>query len=207
MRYFIPADTVDLAMTTCQVCGAETRGNFGRGRPQMYCSGACKQRAYRAALKLPVELTALPRWVRWDLRRRGDRMTKVPLTTSGRLASSTDPTTWTTFSAARHSTVGKGYGFMLGAGIGCIDLDHCIEDGHIQPWASEIIAACPATFMERSQSGEGVHIFGLLDEGPGRRRGQIEVYSHARFIAMTGDRLHGAPARLGDLQEVRSMLA
>ena len=189
------------------MCGAEFLANSGRGRPSMYCSAACKQKAHREASKLPAELTALDRWVRWELRRRGERMTKIPLTTSGRLASSIDPATWTTFSAARHSTVGKGCGFMLGAGIGCIDLDHCIKDGHIQPWASEIIAACPATFMERSQSGEGVHIFGLLDEGPGSRRGSVEVYSRARFIAMTGDRLHGAPARLGDLQEVRSMLA
>ena len=194
-------------MIECKMCGAQFAGNFGRGRPSMYCSAACKQRAYRAASKLPAELTALPRWVRWDLRRRGDRMTKIPLQINGRLASSIDPATWTTFSKAQRSAVGRGVGFMLGAGIGCIDLDHCIEDGQLQPWAREIIAACPATFMERSQSGEGVHIFGLLDEGPGSRRGSVEVYSRARFIAMTGDRLHGAPARLCDLQGVRSMLA
>ena len=193
-------------METCRACSADIKGQSGPGRPQMYCSAACKQRAYRESVKLPREMTSRDRWVRWTLLRRGERLTKAPLQLSGRLASSTSSLTWTTYRKARASSIGRGVGFMLGAGIGCIDLDHCIIDGELQPWAREIIDACPATFMERSQSGEGVHIFGLLHEQPGRRRGNIEVYSRARFIAMTGARVYGAPATLSDLSSVRSML-
>ena len=193
-------------MIACRTCGVEFVPNVGRGRPSAYCSNACRQKAYRESVKLPREMTAQDRWVRWALVHRGDRATKMPLRLSGRLASSTDSRSWASYAAAKASTVGRGLGFMLGGGIGCIDLDHCIVDGQIETWAREIIDASPSTFMERSQSGNGVHIFGVLPEAPGRRRGNVEVYSRARFIAMTGDRLYGSPASLADISMVHSML-
>ena len=122
------------------------------------------------------------------------------------MASSTDPSTWSTYADALEATHGAGLGYMLGDGVGCIDLDHCIAGGEIEPWAREIIDSCPGTYVEVSQSGEGVHIFGLMPEAPGRRRGNIEVYSKARFIAMTMNRMHGAPAALADISHIRTML-
>lgn len=151
-------------------------------------------------------MTEKARWIRWELVNRKGRATKVPLTIADRAASSTDSGTWSTFTEAHDSTVGAGLGFVLGDGVGCIDLDHCITGGVVADWASAILDRCPPTFIEVSQSGEGLHIFGLLPEGPGRniRRGDaaVEFYSAGRYIAMTGDRFGGAPSSLADLSEV-----
>ena len=61
----------------------------------------------------------------------------------------------------------------------------------------------PETFIEVSQSGNGLHIFGLLPESPGRNKGNgVEVYSVGRFIAMTGNRYDSAPSSLADISEL-----
>lgn len=176
-----------------------------RGRVAKYCSGRCRVAAYRARKaaepKLPREMTSLERWVR--------RQGKRPLTVRGAAASVTNRRTWASHEAAVSSQRGDGIGFVLGAGVGCIDLDDCIVGGKVEPWAQEILDRCPPTYVEVSMSGRGLHIFGLLPEGAGRgQRGgdRIEWYSVGRYIAVTGDRFEGAPARLADLREVVASL-
>lgn len=172
----------------------------------LYCATRCRvagnRRRAREATTFPLELVSKPRFVRWDLRARNGKATKVPLTVSGRAASSTDPGTWVSFDTARSSTVGRGFGFVLGEGVGCIDLDDALEAGVVAPWAQLVLDANPHTFVEVSQSGNGLHVFGLLDEGPGRkiRDGRnIEWYSVGRYIALTGVRFGAAPSRLAPL--------
>ncbi|SEI44972.1 Bifunctional DNA primase/polymerase, N-terminal [Arthrobacter sp. yr096] len=119
---------------------------------------------------------------------------KRPVTISGKSASSTDPATWSSFAAAKSSAAGVGLGFVLGDGIGCIDLDHCFEGGKLAAWARDAIDVIsePIIFAEVSQSGDGVHVFIEASEGPGRviRDGRnIERYTTGRYIAVTGDRL------------------
>jgi primase-polymerase (primpol)-like protein len=140
-------------------------------------------------------MTSLPRFVRYTSR-------KVPRTVAGSSASSIDPATWSSYAAAEASTVGEGIGFVLGDGIGCLDLDHCISNGELEPWADVLLAANRNTYAEISRSGEGLHIFGYLPEGPGRlvRDGRnIEVYSTGRYIALTGNRFGQSPATLANL--------
>lgn len=77
---------------------------------------------------------------------------------------------------------------MLGDGLGCWDLDHCFDGGRLVPWAAEALASIDSPlWVERSMSGEGLHVFVRAAEAPGRR-GRVEFYSRARFIAVTGDR-------------------
>lgn len=74
---------------------------------------------------------------------------------------------------------------MLGDGIACIDLDHCVEpDGALSPLATRVLADNPHAWVELSLSGTGLHVWGLLPEGPGRTSPGLEVYSRARFIAL-----------------------
>lgn len=167
-----------------------------------FCTQKCGVYYRRKLAKLPTELTSKARFVRWKLAERRGKTTKVPLTTGGRAASSTDPATWVSFAEARSSAVGAGLGFVLGEGIGCIDLDDAITDGAVAPWAQAVLDANPHTFVEVSQSGNGLHVFGLLKEGPGRkiRDGRnIEVYSVGRYIALTGARFGNAPSKLAPL--------
>lgn len=117
------------------------------------------------------------------------RIKKRPVVIDGGAASSTDPSTWDAFDAVQEGA-GDGFGVMLGGGLGCYDLDHVsVED------ALAFIAAIPeeVLYVERSLSGEGVHIFISAEECPGWKRVvdglSVERYTQGRFIAVTLDRL------------------
>lgn len=167
---------MDCVKWECEECGRPL-DVFKAGRPSRYCSSACRQRAYRRrkAVKLPDDMLAARRWVAADGKR--------PVMVDGSPASSTRSETWTDHSSVERNP----FGFMLGAGFACIDLDYCLNQrGRPYPWAQEIIKSAPGAYVERSVSGRGLHIFGLLPEGPGKRVGRVEYYSTARFIRMTG---------------------
>lgn len=178
--------------TTCEQCHAPLAISTRQGRPRRFCSDACKMKAYHArkrTKRIPAEMTRRKRWVRHDERKR-------PLTVHGWLASSTRRSTWTTFQRVLDSEVGTGFGFVLGDGIGCIDLDHCVDarTGAVLPWAQRVIDDYRprALMVERSMSGTGVHIFMPMVNAKGWRKphpegGSMEVYSRDRYIAMTGD--------------------
>ena len=176
-----------------------------------YCSNSCKMKAYRSRKRssevFPKRMRDSDRWLRWERVRRGPRVTKRPVAVSGRAGSSTNPETWSDYETAKTSKLGHGIGFALGEDIGCIDLDDAIVDGQVQDWAQDILDQLPSTFIEVSQSGNGLHIFGLIPERPGRNTGRgVEVYSAGRFIAMTGDRFDNAPSRLADLSSLVSRI-
>ena len=113
---------------------------------------------------------------------------KRPIQVDGSPASSTNPATWSTYPKVLKSKAGDGFGFMLGDGIGCYDLDNALEDGAVKPWASDIIDAIeePVVYVEKSVSGRGLHVFVELAEQRGTRRsvgdGSVEKYSYGRFI-------------------------
>lgn len=95
-----------------------------------------------------------------------------------------------------------GVGFVLnGDGVACVDLDHCVNpDGSLDPWAREVLALAPRTYVEVSPSGSGLHVFGFASVGVGRRLGLVEVYDRARYMTVTGRVFRGAPSRLADMQ-------
>lgn len=133
----------------------------------------------------PPEMLFRNQWVRRDGKR--------PIRVDGRPASSTDSSTWSSFEAAATSRAGDGLGIMLGNGLGCLDLDHCMTGaGELKPWAAaELERAENVVFVEVSMSGTGLHVFLLMPEGPGHKvkqpdGGVVETYSRARFIACTG---------------------
>lgn len=132
-----------------------------------------------------MEMTRRARWVRHDAH-------KVPLTLWGGPASVVNPLTWTTYEKAARSSVGAGLGIVLGDGLGCIDLDHAYVGGRLAPWAREIVDQhrSEAFLVERSMSGEGVHIFLPMPEARGRkiRDGEvnIEIYSRERYMTVSG---------------------
>ncbi|MET8192065.1 bifunctional DNA primase/polymerase [Streptomyces sp. NPDC005246] len=197
-----------LGTRTCDTCGADLRARHShRGR---YCLSKCRSKGFRAAKNnpLPAELTACDRWVR-------RRSRKVPLTTAGMAASSTDPRTWSSYREAAASAVGVGTGFVLSDvdEVVCIDLDHCLNPltGRLAPWAAAVVRDAGATYVEVSPSGDGLHIWGRADVRHGRRIRRpdgtaVEIYGTGRYIAMTG-RWHGSsPSLLGDLSDVVGLL-
>ena len=156
-------------------------------------------RAHRTAT-VPLALRRLPRWVRHT-------QAKVPLAVNGGAASSTDASTWGTFTDAAASRVGVGLGFVLAAdGIACVDLDHCLTDGVLESWAREIVDEFPPTFVEVSPSGTGLHIWCRGVVGRGRRTSGVEVYDRGRYMTVTGVAFEDAPLRLAPVSSVLAAL-
>ncbi|WP_433568048.1 bifunctional DNA primase/polymerase (plasmid) [Nocardia sp. CA-151230] len=152
---------------------------------------------------MPAELRKRDRWLSWKPVTRRGRQTKVPVRLDGRPASSTDPGTWTSYRKVRGLAR---IGYALGEGVGCVDLDHCLVDGRPTAAAAEFLGKLPPTYIEVSPSGDGLHVWGLLPEGPGSRRVvdglSVETYSVGRYITVTGNRFVGSVSRLADLSRV-----
>ncbi len=130
-------------------------------------------------------------------------------------ASPIEPRTWGTLETALTALATgnyQGIGFMLShSPFSGIDLDHCIEEGRIQPWAKTIVEAMD-TYTEYSPSWNkatgtgGVH---LLVEGkpPGSKKaGNIEVYGEKHYLTLTTNRLAGTPTTIERRQEALEAL-
>ena len=171
-------------MTVCE-CGTELVPSTGKGRPPTFCSNACKQRAYRARKSNPIPalMTERHSWAR--------HITKRPVTPGGSPASSTDASTWSSFTDVQ-SGAGNGFGIMLGSGLGCYDFDHCLDGDALSPRIERAVSAIPerVVWVERSLGGDGLHVFVEAPEQKGYRRNGIEFYSRERFIAVTADRFN-----------------
>lgn len=164
-------------MTRCGQCGREL-ARATTGRPKRFCGQTCRKRASRNPI--PAALTSRTAWTRHDRKR--------PIRPDGRAASSTVKATWSTYAGVK-AGAGEGFGIMLGDGLGCYDLDHVTDDE-----ARAFIATItePIVYVERSMSGEGVHVFIEAPESAGWKRTidgvSVERYTRARFICTTGDR-------------------
>ena len=147
--------------------------------------------------KIPDELKTLPQWVCWSLQDRAGKKVKLPINPrSGRLASATDPSTWSTYEQAMRSAVNfHGIGFVFSENDPYFGLD---MDGHVD---MELIGFMN-TYAERSQSGKGAHIIGRGKIGGGKRNASYEAYDRERYFIMTGNVIDDKPIR-GELLQHR----
>lgn len=102
---------------------------------------------------------------------------------------------------------GVGYLMTGKHGVVGVDLDNCVKDGVVAPWAAEIAAKLDS-YTEISPSGTGLHIMleGDLESdwsaklGPGPHTSKspgVDVYGGgARFLTVTGAHLAGSPKSL-----------
>ncbi|MCY8509755.1 phage/plasmid primase, P4 family [Bacillus mojavensis] len=155
---------------------------------------------------IPQELKNAPQWILWRSEERNGKKTKVPYQIDGSMAQSSNKRTWSTFATIMkffNEQEYDGIGFMFSKDdpfIG-IDIDHCVDDGVLSPFAQEIIQTINS-YTEYSPSGEGVHIIvkGKLPlRGPGTGRKNIdkglEVYRHGRYFTFTGNSLDVGPVQ------------
>jgi hypothetical protein len=157
---------------------------------------------------IPEELRALPQWICWRAEDIGAaKATKVPYDPkTGRLASVSDPNTWSDFQTAVASCEankysGIGFVFTLQDPYCFIDLDDPsnLKDGSPNPnYQADIdrqisIHREMDSYSEISPSGKGLHIIikGKIDAG--RKRSYIEVYSSARYATFTGNVYNNKP--------------
>lgn len=157
---------------------------------------------------VPQELKQRQQWVTWRFEKEGqpvtkdtDGATKPPYNArTGHKASSTNPNTWTSFSMAVQAAQQRkhdGIGFMFSPDdpFTGIDLDDCIKDGVMEPWALDIVATMNS-YTEISPSGTGVKIWVQGTIPTSVKTPQIEIYSLARYFTVTGQHFDSTPTTI-----------
>lgn len=157
---------------------------------------------------IPLELKAYDQWVVWRFEDvKAAKPTKVPYSASnGRLADTTNSSTWSDFDQAKHALDSSkqydGIGFVLSEKdpFTFIDLDDTKGDNEALEKQMKIYEAFDS-FSERSPSGNGLHIIVKGSVPSGRKRSYVEVYSSVRYMTVTGDTFKKSPIKDYD-QEV-----
>lgn len=134
-----------------------------------------------------------PIWISWKLVQKPEQAkpTKIPVQKNGQLASSTDPSTWSTYDEVGNN---KGVVFEPSVGIIGIDFDHCIEDGKITNPDIEKFVKGAKTYVEYSPSGTGLHLLFKSIERIDLETNKhhfndtesIEAYTWGRYFTFTG---------------------
>jgi primase-polymerase (primpol)-like protein len=162
------------------------------------------------------ELAGYPNFIVWQYKEVNGQRKKPPVNPmTHRPASPADRSTWGTLETALSAVATgqyQGIGFMLSRSpFSGIDLDHCIREGRIEPWAKAIIETLD-TYTEYSPSWNkaagtgGVH---LLVEGKppaSKKAGNIEVYGEKHYLTITTRHLQGTSATVNSRQEALDAL-
>jgi len=142
---------------------------------------------------IPYDLKQYTQWIVWRYEdREGTKPTKVPYCPlNGKLASVTDPATWSDFDTALAVSGNEhfdGLGFVLTAHdpFAFIDLDDTKDDPEALKVQLKVFDAFNS-YSEKSPSGQGLHIICKGHTPTGRRRGHIELYTNERYMTVTGD--------------------
>jgi primase-polymerase (primpol)-like protein len=138
------------------------------------------------------------RWVTYDW------PSLAPVQSNGQPASVTDPATWASYPQVRGR---KNKGYVLGNNVGCVRVLHCVDPntGAVQSGVAEILAPLmTTTYIEVSPMGDGVHVFGVMNEDDGWMRQvadiTFELYSRDQFVPVTGNR-YSRSSRLGFIRQ------
>lgn len=129
-------------------------------------------------------------WVNWRFEERDGKPVKMPYSPSGHRASSTDNSTWSTFTEVEAAR-GKfdGIGFVFNREHLGVDIDHCIVDGKVSPEIESFIRKA-RTITEVSPSGTGLHLYFKLTEPlelERNRSGNYEAYTSGRYFTVSGN--------------------
>ena len=198
-------DEKKTAELTAKAFCEEVKGKDAYGaeykRPSVEANTSFEEREKALRAAVPDEMKKRPNWVvvkTWWNADKG-KYNKRPVNCNsdkGEYAESDNPETWTTFDNALKYLKEKGgttvaYALDGKDNISCIDLDRCYdENGQPSALAKEVFSKCGKTYVEKSVSGNGLHIFGKtsgMDIRSFSKDGDLEFYQKEHFIAMTGD--------------------
>lgn len=130
------------------------------------------------------------RWVSWKMITKDGKPTKVPLTVTGSMASSTNPTTWSTYDELPAGN--KGIVFTDKKDLLGIDIDKIIKNNEIVHEQKEKIQEfieATSTYTELSPSGTGLHLFLSINDKIDlvtNKKAPYELYTHGRYFTFTG---------------------
>ena len=146
------------------------------------------------------DIKNMPVWLLWKKETRQGKPTKVPYQSKEKYASSTDPSTWSTYTSLKKEyfknkplSGDRGIGIVFDdtANVIGIDFDHCVENGITNKEVSAFIEKAN-TYTEYSPSGTGVHLLfqkteqiALLANKHHFDTYAMEVYTSGRYFTFT----------------------
>jgi hypothetical protein len=162
---------------------------------------------------IPQSLKDLPRWAPWKAvwSAKREKYDKIPYRADapGYGLSTAQPDKWYSFDVAlasleQHPHAFHGLGLVLTGIKGLVgtDLDGCVNEGVIAPWAQAIVTDLNS-YTEISPSGTGLRVFntGTQDRDWNNHDVGIEVYggNDARFLTVSGQHLEGTPTAISGI--------
>lgn len=157
---------------------------------------------------LPKELVSYPQWVCWRYVDRGEgrKPDKQPVNphTLGN-AGVHWKNTWSRFDEAlavyrEHHLPGIGFVLTPNDPFVGVDLDGCVGKDGIGEAAQGVMQRLES-YTEVSPSGKGLRILvACPNYQENRRTSGLEIYSHSRFLTVTGHHVEGTPATITVLE-------
>ncbi len=156
---------------------------------------------------IPATLKAQARWAPWravwNVKRQKFDKTPAHAKPPYHGISTAKPERWSTYEVALKAHTdnpgvfgGLGYVMTTPHGVVGVDLDNCVADNTIAPWAQDVIDRLDS-YTELSPSGNGLRIFvkGSIAHDWTNHEVGIEVYGghEPRFLTVTGQRLRVGP--------------
>jgi putative DNA primase/helicase len=160
--------------------------------------------------QIPEVLKLSRQWCCWKYsKRKGKKPAKVPICPkTGRPLRPNHPDEWEEFDRALESYQNRNFG---SSGIGfvltkddrfsAVDLDNCrnLHTGNIRNWAKKIVTELKS-YTEVSPSGTGLRIIIRVKKKDHkvtkRKNADIEVFFHACYFTVTGNRLDEFPKNI-----------
>jgi len=152
-------------------------------------------------IDLPAALAAFANYrqfILWTTELRNGKLIKLPIDyRTAKKASVDDPNSWTDATTAINTAklygenYGVGFVFTQDDPFFFVDIDKCRVDVN-SPWsdtANAVLSYFPGAAVEVSQSGTGLHIFGMGNAPKHACKNiplGLEFYTEGRFVALTG---------------------
>jgi len=158
-------------------------------------------------------LRAYPQWINYKLVPRTDGKTdKLPTNPrTGQVCNAHDSSVWMTYDEAAASGQPVAFVFSASDPFFFLDIDGCLEPSG--QWNEQALYLCslfPGCAVEVSQSGRGLHIFGMVPadllHGCKRPDLGLEFYTTGRFCAITEAGVTGDAAVMPDPELYRQFV-
>lgn len=141
-------------------------------------------------------LPTLPQYILWKTAVRDGKTVKLPVSPHTLdTCDAHDRSNWISYEQAHQViTVAQGYGigyvFSKDDPYFFVDIDHCLENGKWSAVANDLMGRLSGSYVEVSQSREGLHIIGKYaqckEHACKNKILGIEMYTDGRFCALTG---------------------
>ena len=159
---------------------------------------------------IPSTLKEMPIWLLWKAEpiKGKDKPAKVAYWVNGqkRIGKQGNPDDlaklgtfdqiWGAYKLARKRYAGVGIALLPTQHIGALDLDNCIDDGHLETSQTmkRVLNAIDGCYLERSPSNNGLRVFGATEGFQQIATSGYEAYSQGRFMTVTGHVLRNSGA-------------